>query len=153
VNVSDRVLNTVGIARKTHRVLSTVGLVCLISLAVRRPPLYEAANQLAAAHPDWAAEGRPGLDSPGSRRSLATLTEIIGVTGIADAVAQIVLALTVSTATFVVVARIASWTIIGTGVAVGALYVRSSRRRLRPTGDRELRPDGEPPSSVRGSTR
>jgi hypothetical protein len=100
----------------------TVGLVCLISLAVRRPLLYEAANQLAAAQPDWAAEGRPGLDSPGSRRSLATLTAIIGVTGIADAVAQIVLALTVSTATFVVVARIASWTIIGTGLAVGAMY-------------------------------
>ena len=131
----------------------TVGLVCLISLLVRRPVLYVAATKLAAAHPREVADGRPALDSPGSRRLLTTLTAIVGVTGVADAVAQIALALTVSTTTFVVVARIASWTIIGTGLAVGALYVRWSLRRLRRGGEPELDPDGGAPSGVHGSTR
>jgi hypothetical protein len=71
------------------------------------------------------------LKLPGSQRALTTLTAIIGVTATADAAAQIVLALTVSTSTFAEVARVASYVIIGSGLGVCALYLRVVRARLR----------------------
>lgn len=107
-----------------------VGLACLISLAARRPLLVIVVAKVAAARSQETDEPGADLDSPGARRSLTVMTAIIGVTGTADAIAQIVLALTVSTSTFVVVARVASYAIIGSGLAVGALYVRRVRARL-----------------------
>ena len=120
-----------------------VGLACLISLALRRPLLLAAADKVGGAHREEAAGAGRDLDSPGARRTLSTLTAIIGVTGTADAVAQITLALTVSTTQFVVLARIASYTIIGSGIAVGALYVRHVRARLA-----RGRHQPQPPSGV-----
>lgn len=102
-----------------------VGLACLISLAVGRPLLALAAAKAARVNPR--PESRPGLDTPEAQQTLATLTAIIGVAATADAAAQIVLALTVSTTTFGVVARIASWAIIGSGLAICALYLRWRR--------------------------
>jgi hypothetical protein len=108
----------------------TVGLACLVSLAVHRPLLVIAAERARRAR-GHETDGRTNLDSPGARRSLATLTAIIGVTGVADAAAQVILALTLSTTHFVVVARIASYVIIGGGVSVGFLYVRHVRSRFQ----------------------
>jgi len=109
----------------------TVGLACLVSLAVHRPLLVIAVARARRARGEETG-GRTNLDSPGARRSLTMLTAIIGITGVADALAQVVLALTLSTAHFVVAARIASYAIIGSGLAVGILYVRSVRARLEP---------------------
>jgi hypothetical protein len=53
------------------------------------------------------------------------------VTATVDAAAQIVLALTVSTSTFAEVARVASYVIIGSGLAVCALYLRRLKASLR----------------------
>jgi hypothetical protein len=103
------------------------GMACLISLALRRPLL----SKLAGARPGATAETRPEPDTPGARRSLTTLTAIIGLTLLADAAAQIILAFTISTATFGVVARIASWVIIATGLAACALYLRRLRAGLQ----------------------
>lgn len=86
--------------------------------------------------------GRIELDTPGAHRSLTTLTAIIGTTLLADAAAQIILAFTVSPTTFGVVARIASWVIVATGLAVYALCVR--RLRARPQDQAESQPS--PPS-------
>ncbi len=97
------------------------GLACLISVAARRPLLSIASTKLAQARPEATAAAQPSLDTPAAHRPLTTLTAIIGVTLVADAAAQIVLALTVSTSTFGVVARIASWVIVGTGLAVCVL--------------------------------
>lgn len=116
-----------------------VGLAFLVSLAVRRPLLHVAAVKLAGTHPAQTAGAERDLESPGARRALATLTAIVGFTGTADAAAQIALALTLSTTQFVVFARVASWTIIGCGLAVGAVYVRRVRRRL--DGRRSHRPE------------
>lgn len=116
-----------------HRALfpGAVGLACLISLAVGRPLLSIAAVKRRDARPDAAT--RLSRDTPGARRALRVMTAIIGVTLTTDAAAQVALAFTVSTSTFGVVAHIASWAIIGTGVAVGVLYVRGIRARLRET--------------------
>jgi hypothetical protein len=62
---------------------------------------------------------------------MTALTTIIGITLVADASAQVVVAFTVSASTFGVVARIASWTIIGAGLAGCGLYLRSVRSELR----------------------
>ncbi len=109
-----------------------VGLACLISLALRQPLLLVLAKRLPR-------PGRPpgtddGLDRPGSREALTVLTAIAGVTGVADAIAQVVLALSLSTGKFVVAARVASYAIVGTGVLVAAGYLRWKRHRL-PTRD------------------
>jgi len=105
----------------------TVGIACLVSLAARRPLLVVAATRARRLR----GEEAPNLDSPGARRSLAMLTAIIGVTALADAAAQVILALTLSTTHFVVAARIASYVIIASGLAAGILYVRSVRARLQ----------------------
>jgi hypothetical protein len=111
-----------------------VGLACLISLAVRRPLLCIAAAKFAAAHPEQTRPGAGELETDQRRAALTMLTAIIGVTATLDAAAQIVLALTVSTATFGVVARIATYLIIGTGLAVAALYLRFARRNRGDAG-------------------
>ncbi|HEX4011676.1 MAG TPA: hypothetical protein VHX62_16765 [Solirubrobacteraceae bacterium] len=144
-----------------------LGLACLISIAIGRPLLAVAAARAAAAAggdrgPASAGTGdrgaagasahRPGaripdpdrLNAPGSQRVLRTLTAMIGVALVADAAAQVVLALTVSTATFAEVARVASYVIIGGGLAVCALYLRAARSRLADQGQREPPADPRP---------
>jgi len=88
-----------------HRAVfpGAVGLASLISLGVGRPLLSIAAIKRSHTRPDAAASS--SLDTPGARRSLVVVTAIIGVTLTADAVAQVALALTVSTSTFGIVAR------------------------------------------------
>ncbi len=121
-----------------------VGLACLISIAAGRPLLLVASARVRRARPEQAGADRPDLDSPGARRSLTIVTAIIGVTFVADAAAQIVLALTVSTATFGVVARIASYAIFGVGLAIVFLYVRFTRARLRRRSEAERGPEPRP---------
>lgn len=108
-----------------------LGLACLFSLAVHRPLLAIASTKLVEARTSQMAD-RPRLDTPGARKALTRLTAIIGITCVGDAIAQVVLALTLSTATFAEVARFASYAIIGGGLAVCAVYLRATRARLRP---------------------
>ncbi len=116
-----------------HRALfpGAVGLACLISLAARRPLLEIAKSKLAKEGPEATVQPRPQLEGSDAHQALAVLTAIIGVTMSTDAAAQITLAFTVSTATFGVVAHIASWLIIGAGLAVCAVYLRWTIRRQR----------------------
>jgi hypothetical protein len=121
----------------------TVGLACLISLAARRPLLSIALARLAKSNRDVAAERRPSLDAFIAHRALTTLTAVIGVTLLTDAAAMIVLALTVSPSTFGVVARVAGHLIVGVGLAICVVYVRSAIRR-----DREREPERPPDSAA-----
>jgi hypothetical protein len=107
-----------------------LGVACLISLAVHRPLLAVGAARLAQARGQDPGSG-PKLDTPGAQRALITLTAIVGVAAIFDAAAQIVLALTLSTADFAELARVASYVIIGSGLAACALYLRRVRAQLR----------------------
>ncbi|HEX4107779.1 MAG TPA: hypothetical protein VHX88_06565 [Solirubrobacteraceae bacterium] len=108
-----------------HRALfpGAAGLACLISVAAHRPLLGTIA----------ARQGRPVPDEPGTGLggSLTVLTIMIGFMLIADATAQVVLALTVSTTTFVGLSHAASHTIIGVGMLACGAYVRNLRARLR----------------------
>ena len=107
---------------------AVLGFACLVSVAVRKPLLIVMASRRARSQP--AVDSRSArLDTPSGRRALTVLTVIAGVTFTSDAVAQVVLALSVSTTTFVVAARIASYTIFAGGGTAGALYIRHVRRR------------------------
>lgn len=106
-----------------------VGLACLGSLVIRRPLLFEAASRMP--RPDG-EENR--LERPGARQMLTVLTAIAGVTGLADAIAQVVLALSLSTSQFVLAARVATYAIVGSGVLVAIGYVRFKRARLANRG-------------------
>jgi hypothetical protein len=136
-----------------HRALfpGVVGLTCLTSLAVRQPLLQLAKTKLAKNGSEATAKHRPPLDTPDSRHTLAVLTAIIGLTLSTDAAAQVTLALTVSTATFGVVAHMAAWAIIGVGLAVCVLYLRWTHRRQHhrtsPPG-RESETPGSPSPSA-----
>ncbi len=121
----------------------TVGLACLISFAARRPLLSIALARLAKSSRDVAAERRPRVDAFIAHRALSTLTAVIGVTLLTDAAAQIVLALTVSPSTFGVVARVAGHLIVGVGLAICVVYLRSAIRR-----DREREPERPPASAA-----
>lgn len=121
-----------------------VGLACLVSLAVRRPLLVIASERLARTHPELERGEAVDSDTPGRRRALTILTAIIAVTGLADAAAQITLALSLSTSQFGVYAHVASYVIIGSGLAVGALYVRHVR------GNRFSPRSGNPPPESSG---
>ncbi len=105
-----------------------VGLACLISLLVRRPLVLEAASRMP--RPDQAAGEEDRLARPEVRRMLTVLTAIVGVTGLADAIAQVVLALSLSTSQFVVAAHVASYLTIGSGLLVAVLYLRVKRATL-----------------------
>jgi hypothetical protein len=90
-----------------------------------------ASPRLARTHPELERGKAADSDTESRRRALTILTAIIAVTGLVDAAAQVTLALTRSTSQFGVYAHVASYVIIGSGLAVGALYVRHVRARLR----------------------
>lgn len=121
----------------------TVGLACLISLAARRPLLSIALARVAKSSRDVAVERRPRVDAFIAHRALSTLTAIIGVVLLTDAAAKIVFALTVSPSTFGVVARVAGHLIVGVGLAICVVYLRSAIRR-----DRERGPERPPDSAA-----
>jgi hypothetical protein len=143
-----------------HRTLfpGAVGIACLISLAARRPLLEIVKSRLATERPEATVQARPQLDASDAHHALAVLTAIIGVTMSADAAAQITLAFTVSTATFGLAAHIATWVIIGVGLAACVLYVRRVGARLQDQAESQPPPpepkpqtDG-PPIPAQGRT-
>lgn len=117
-----------------HRALfpGMVGLACLVSLGLGRPLLWSVAVKRGRADPETAT--RSELDAPGARHVLVVVTAIVGVFLTADAATQVTLAFTVSTSTFGVVSHVASWAIIGKGIAAGALYLHRVRSRKHDLG-------------------
>jgi len=109
-------------------VTGSLGIACLGSLVVRRPLLPAAIAILARA---WPRSRRLTgfLDEGTARQRAFTLTAIIGVTLLGDAAAQIALALSVSTTTFVGTSRLARTAIFAVGLALCGVYVRRSARR------------------------
>jgi hypothetical protein len=98
----------------------TIGLVLLVSVAIRRPllePLFQAFTH--------GAEGqhvleRASIDSASSKRiaeRIPIITTVFGLAFFGDALAHIILALTLPTATFLVLSRLVTIAILGGGVA------------------------------------
>ncbi|GIH17203.1 VC0807 family protein [Rugosimonospora africana] len=117
-------------------VTGPLGAVCLVSVLVRRP-LLEYVRRLIAARGHRAPSGLRGA---ALRHAMSVLTALIGGTLFAHAVLMVVLALTMSTATFLGAGRAAGWVLI----AAGGLAVFAYRRRMStgagPAADAERDP-------------
>ncbi len=111
---------------KLRRAMITgpLGLACLGSVLVRRPLLPAVMDRLVGAWPQAARVTRIlGASAPG--RQALVLTAIVGVTLLADATAQVTLALSVSTAAFLGASRLARTAVFALGLGVCGLYLRS----------------------------
>jgi hypothetical protein len=104
-------------------ITGSLGLACVGSVLVRRPLLPAVADRLARAWPR-AERITLALGSRASRRQTIMLTAIAGVTLLADATAQVTLALSVSTTAFLGASRLARLAIFAIGLGVSGLYLR-----------------------------
>jgi hypothetical protein len=105
----------------------TAGLACMVSVIARRP-LWLMVLRLAARRNAQAARL---LADPAIRRTATVETAIIGAMLLAHAIAITILALTLSTATFLAIYRLVGLTIIGIGLTILIGYRRSRRRKAR----------------------
>lgn len=106
------------------------GIACLVSVAVRRPLLPIAMRWLARGWPR--AQRLVNVFGGAGRSDSAVLTLIVGITLLSDAVAQVTLALSLSTAAFLGASRLARIAIVVTGLTVCGIYLR------RPASPRTL---------------
>jgi hypothetical protein len=104
-------------------ITGSLGIACMGSVLVRRPLLPLVADRLARAWPR-AERITLALGSRASHRQTLILTAIVGITLLADATAQVTLALSVSTAAFLGASRLARLTISAAGLGACALYLR-----------------------------
>jgi hypothetical protein len=108
-------------------VTGSLGLACLASVLVRRPLLP---TVMSWAERRWPQSrrltGSLGTGAAGQRASV--LTAILGITLLGDAVAQVTLALTVSTTTFLGTSGLARLAVFTVGLGACALYVRRVAR-------------------------
>src|ERR1700733_12364743 len=104
-------------------ITGSLGVACIGSVLVRRPLLPVVADRVART---WPRDERIPLafGRRASPRQTLILTTIVGVTLLADATAQITLALSVSTAAFLGASRLARLAISAVGLGAGALYLR-----------------------------
>ena len=104
-------------------ITGSLGLALLGSVLVRRPLLPVAMDRLARAWPRTERLTRLLGGQTAPRRAIV-LTAIVGVTLLADATAQVTLALTVSTAVFLAASRLARVAVFVVGVGGCASYLR-----------------------------
>lgn len=116
-------------------VTGTIGMAGLASVALGRPLLLLVAENVAKLNPDR-PEMAARLAEPHRRRAVTILTAIIAATFAIDGAAQIVLALTVPTASFVADSTAARIAVLGTGAVLTIHYLRNQTKRL----DRGPRP-------------
>jgi hypothetical protein len=106
-------------------VTGTLGVACLASVIGGRPLLPHAIRLVEYAWPRSARLSR-AVRPYTSGASAAVLTVLVGVTLLIDAIAQVTLALTVSTTVFLLTAKLARTAIFLTGI--GACWWYASRR-------------------------
>jgi hypothetical protein len=120
-----------GLPLKLRRGLfpGVAGLACLISVAIDRPLLIVLALRYGSPDSRAGAKRLSHRDPESFRRIARAVTAILGFAFAADAGAQVALALTVSTAAFLGLARVATYSIIGVGVLASLAYLRFSHPR------------------------
>ncbi len=109
-------------------VTGSLGVACLISVLVGRPLLSVALDMLCDTWPKAERFVR-SLRGADARREATVATAIIGVTSLCDAAAQVALALSVSTATFLGLTGLTRLAVFSIGLGVCALYLRGAARR------------------------
>lgn len=111
-------------------VTGAAGLACVISVIIRRPlPLVLAHRSLHDT--ERARRIEKAFSDPVRRHRLTVVTCLAGIALLLDAAVRALLAVTLPTATFLVVSRVASWAVIGAGLAAVVLYLRIAASRPR----------------------
>lgn len=101
------------------------GVVCIASLGARRPAMYYMARSFATGgDADKARSFDEMWDLPGVPRRFRVITAIWGVGLLAEAVVRTVLAVSLTTSTFLFVTPIVNWTTIG-GLLAFTMWYRS----------------------------
>ena len=119
-------------------VTGLAGLACVISVIARRPlPLLLAHRPLHDA--ERARKIEAAFNDPDRRHRLTVVTSVAGIALLLDAAVRAMLAVTLSTAMFLVASRVASWAVIGTGLAVVAIYLRFTASRPKNRSVKERR--------------
>jgi hypothetical protein len=111
---------------------ATLGMACLVSVALRRPLLVALLRTLAVGYPERGGALERAASNPGARRRMSLLTGVVGVGFVAEGLITIALALTVSTGAFLVASRAARWTVLAVILAVLAGSVRLLRAEHDP---------------------
>jgi hypothetical protein len=124
-------------------ITGSLGLSFLGSVLVRRPLLPLAMDRLARAWPRTERLTRLLGGQTAPRRAIV-LTAIVGVTLLADATAQVTLALTVSTAVFLAASRLARVAVFALGLGGCASYLRWQGSRESGDGAASRGPGGTP---------
>jgi hypothetical protein len=102
---------------EVHSFLLTgvAGVVLLFSAAIGKPLLLTLTQALLANKPELASRL---ADRPGRQRAMTLATLFVGLALLADAVAHVVLALTIPVDMFASLSRVTNWLFIGSAVAV-----------------------------------
>ena len=112
-------------------ITGAIGLACVISVAAGRPLPVLLARVPGLYDSGSAQRIEQILADRGRRRRLAVITAWFGVVLLLDATVRVILAVAPPTATFLAVKGIASWGIIGLGLAGIVAYLRHARIRER----------------------
>jgi hypothetical protein len=108
------------------------GIVCLVSLGLRRPAMYYMARSFATGgDAEQAASFDEMWELPGVPRRFRIVTAVWGVGLAAEAVLRTVLALTLATSTFLFVTPIVNWATIGGLLAFTMWYRRRGTDQTR----------------------
>lgn len=130
-------------------VTGPLGLVCLGSVAVGRPLHLLVMRLLAARKPELTEV----LQDPARRRASTVFTALAGSTLVVHALAMLVLAVTLPTATFLALSRPIGWAVLGIGG--GCLYWYRNRirgRRAEVPTDAPTDAPADVPADVRATT-
>jgi hypothetical protein len=107
------------------------GLLCLLSLAARRPAMFYMGRAFATGgEPAKVAEFDEIWELPGVPRRFRLVTVVWGVGLLGEAILRTVLAFSLSTQRFLVVAQIVNLTVIGSLIWFSTAYSRSGERQL-----------------------
>ncbi len=110
---------------KIHSSLLTgsIGIVLLVSALLKRPLLLPLLQAFSSQNPAMANAVSQRAAQAENQRRIWVSTLVMGGVLLMDAVAHVILALTLPTETFLVASRLANWGILGGGILY--LYLRS----------------------------
>jgi hypothetical protein len=114
------IFNGSEILLKVHGSLltGTLGVVLLVSVLIGKPLLLPVLQAIGRQNPDVSGAAERESASPGGRKKISLATVVIGLALFTDGVVHVVLALSLPTNTFLAVARVVNWAILGGGVAI-----------------------------------
>jgi hypothetical protein len=107
------------------------GVICLVSLLASRPAMFYMGRAFATGgDPQRVAEFNEVWELPTVPRRFRMVTAVWGVGLVAEAVFRLVLALSISTQSFLVISQIVNWTVLGGLLWFSVASTRAGERQV-----------------------